>query len=269
VAIGKKRKTGTRKRVLASRPKSAPPEFSRLQAVVFDVEGTLVDNVFPMLLCWQEILSDYEFHFSTAELHHFCGLGSDDMLSCLLPHGVSPAIRKEMVSRHDDRFKTKYLPTATPLPGTAALVESLKAAELQIALATTADRETLDRYLTLMGCTATMFDVIACGDDADRTKPDPQLLNIALRRLSLRASPRILGVGDTPYDAEAAIACGITPVGVLTGYFSRPDLLAAGCTTVCKDAAALGLMIERPTRGTGADTGVSLAQHRAPAQSHS
>jgi len=255
VAITKKRKTGSRKRsVVAAAPKtaSASPELGRLQAVIFDVEGTLVDSMFPTLLCWQEILRDYAFDFSTAELHRFSGLGGDDMLSCLLPTGVSPTIRKEMVSRHDDRYKTKYLPTVTPLPGTAAMLEGLKAADLQIALATTCDRETLDPYLTLIGCPASLFDAIASGDDADRTKPDPQLLNIALRRLSLRASPRILGVGDTPYDAEAAVSCGITPVGVLTGYFSRPDLVAAGCDTVCKDAVSLALMIPAPASGKAA-----------------
>jgi membrane protein len=214
--------------------------------------------VFPALLCWQEILRDYQFDFTTAELHHFCGLGDDDMLSCLLPVGVSPAVRTEMATRHDQLYKAKYLQTATPLAGIPALMESLKAAELQIALATTADREVLDHYLKVMGCSANLFDAVACGSDADRTKPDPQLLNIALRRLSLRASPRVLGVGDTPYDAEAAIACGVTPVGVLTGYFSRPDLVAAGCSTVCKDAASLGLTIERPA-GAGTDKATSLA----------
>ena len=228
------------------RPHADPPSFGRTRVVIFDVEGTLVDSAFPTLLCWQEILREYQFDFSTAELHHFSGLGSADMLSCLLPADVDTATRKEMASRQEELYKTKYLPTVTTLPRIPALIERLKAADIQVALATTTDREMLDHYLGIAGCAADLFDAVACGSDADRTKPDPQLLHIALRRLSLRASPRIVGVGDSPYDAEAALACGIVPVGVLTGYFSRPDLVAAGCSAVCKDAAALALLLDLP-----------------------
>jgi phosphoglycolate phosphatase-like HAD superfamily hydrolase len=252
---------------------AAVPAFDRTRAVIFDVEGTLVDSGFPTLLCWQEILRDYQFHFSTAELHHFSGLGSDDMLSCLLPADVAAATRKEMASRQEELYKAKYLPTVTILPGIPALIERLKAADIRVALATTSDRELLDHYLNIAGCTADLFDALACGSDADRTKPDPQLLHIALRRLSMRASPRTLGVGDTPYDAEAALACGLVPVGVLTGYFSRPDLIAAGCSAVCKDAAALALLLDLPEAKTRSEAGKPLRQDqltgaRAPSSAH-
>jgi phosphoglycolate phosphatase-like HAD superfamily hydrolase len=267
----RKTKTSRRPHVAASHHKhhdrvhADPPTFGRTRAVIFDVEGTLVDSAFPTLLCWQEILREYQFDFSTAELHHFSGLGSDDLLSCLLPADVEAATRKEMASRQDELYKAKYLPTVTPLPGIPALIGRLKAANIQVALATTTDREMLDRYLSIAGCAADLFDALACGSDADRTKPDPQLLHIALRRLSLRASPRILGVGDTPYDAEAALACGVVPVGVLTGYFSRPDLVAAGCSAVCKDAAALALLLDLPEAKArpAADKTLPQDQHTA------
>jgi HAD superfamily hydrolase (TIGR01549 family) len=236
------------------------PEFDRVRAVIFDVEGTLVDSAFPTLLCWQQLLREYQLDFSTAELHHFSGLGSNDMLSCLLPAGIAAATRKEMVSRQEELYRTKYLSTVTALPGIPTLIERLKAADIQVALATTSDRAMLDHYLGIAGCAPDLFDAIACGADADRTKPDPQLLHIALRRLSLRASPRIVGVGDTPYDAEAALACGLMPVGVLTGYFSRPDLIAAGCSAICKDAAALALLLDLPEAPTRTGTGKPLPQ---------
>ena len=84
----------------------------------------------------------------------------------------------------------------------------------------------------------------ACGDDVEHGKPDPRLVGMALRKLNL-PGPQAVMVGDTPYDAEAAVEAGASAAGVLTGGFSREALLEAGCFAVADDLLALLSGLER------------------------
>jgi phosphoglycolate phosphatase-like HAD superfamily hydrolase len=80
--------------------------------------------------------------------------------------------------------------------------------------------------------------VIACGDDLEHGKPDPRLVGIALRKLGLAGSQTVM-IGDTPYDAEAALEAGTKAAGVLTGGFPESVLGEAGCFAVAPDLRAL------------------------------
>jgi phosphoglycolate phosphatase-like HAD superfamily hydrolase len=95
----------------------------------------------------------------------------------------------------------------------------------------------LRHYLAVTGIEA-LVDAIACGNDIKHGKPAPDVVEVALRRVRAGRKFSVL-VGDTPYDAQAALRAGIVPVGVLTGHFSARELHEAGCRAVLRDPVAL------------------------------
>jgi phosphoglycolate phosphatase-like HAD superfamily hydrolase len=218
-------------------PELSPPHLPK--AIIFEVEGTLVDSVLPALCAWQDALADHGFCFTTSELHRCSGLGAEEMLTALLPAPVHGAVREPIARRQQELYRGKYLDRVAPFDGVADALHDLKAAGVKIALATSCDRKLLDRYLSLLKCPASALDAIVCARDAARTRPDPAVLEAALSRLAMPASANVWAVGATPADAQAAMRAGLTPAGVLTGYFARETLHAAGCHDVCETAVML------------------------------
>ena len=96
----------------------------------------------------------------------------------------------------------------------------------------------LKQYLERAGVRE-LIDAIACGSDVKHGKPHPDLLQAALRKLKLRKNHVCVYAGDTPYDAAAARATGIAPIGMLSGHFPALDLLSAGCVATFRDPRAL------------------------------
>ena len=227
-------------RKLPSRPiksrASAEPAWTSAEVFIFDVEGTLVDAMMPTLRCWRETLEHFGHDVSLAELHRLAGMDGDEMLTQLVP-GISKTERKEIMEQEGKRFREGYLPHIRAFPGVRELFEELKRRERKIALATDCEKEQLQHYLQSAGI-ENLIDAIGCGDDVKRGKPHPDVVEVALRRVRAGRKLAVL-IGDTPYDAEAALKAGVAPVGVLTGHFSARELREVGCRAVMRDPLAL------------------------------
>lgn len=217
------------------RPKSEPA-WTSAEVFVFDVEGTLVDAMMPTLRCWRETLIHFGHDFTLAELHRLAGMDGEDMLKRLLP-GSSKSERKELLEQQGKRFREEYLPNIPAFPGVRALFEHLKQRGRRIALATDCDKDQLRHYFAVTDIEG-LVDAIGCGDDVKHGKPAPDVVEVALRRVRAGRKFSVM-VGDTPYDAQAALKSGVTPVGVLTGHFSGRELLEAGCRAALRDPMAL------------------------------
>lgn len=83
-----------------------------------------------------------------------------------------------------------------------------------------------------------LIEESSSADDAERSKPHPDIFEATLKKLGLPSS-KVLALGDTPYDAEAAGKAGIPTIGVMTGGWSKEELLEAGCIEVYRDVAEL------------------------------
>ncbi len=92
----------------------------------------------------------------------------------------------------------------------------------------------MDRYTEILGI-GDLVDVATSADDADRSKPHPDIFQAALRKLDGVAPDAAHVVGDTPYDAEAAAKAGLPTIGLLCGGFPEADLTAAGCVAIYRD----------------------------------
>lgn len=228
----------------------AKPAWSDAEVFVFDVEGTLVDAMMPTLRCWRETLEMFGHSVELAEIHQYAGMDAKEMLALLLP-GTTKNERDEMVERQGVRFREEYLPHIPPLPGVRPLFEALKRRGSKIALATDCEKDELRHYLEVANIEE-LVDAIGCGDDIRRGKPAPGVVEVALRRV--RAGRKLSAfVGDTPFDAQAALRAGAIPVGVLTGHFSERALLDAGCRVVFRDLTTLPAAIRPSATGERAE----------------
>jgi phosphoglycolate phosphatase-like HAD superfamily hydrolase len=152
-----------------------------------------------------------------------------------------------------------------PFEGVRDVFKSLTERGGRIALATDCKGPALKHYLSLLGADE-FISATACGDDVDHGKPDPRLVGMALRKLGLPASDAVM-IGDTPYDAEAALEAGAAAACVLTGGFAAEALVEAGCFAVAEDLQALLPSLERsevdPPREPPLTASAAIAQRRS------
>jgi phosphoglycolate phosphatase-like HAD superfamily hydrolase len=199
------------------------------RAIIFDVEGTLVDSVRETLACWRGTLAEHGHPVAIETLQRYSGMDGNDMLKELVPD-LEEEARKMLLAEQGKRFAADYLPRVVPFPEAQATLQALKSRDCKIALATDCKGAALEHYRAILQIDA-LLDALACGEDVREGKPNPELIVRAYRQLGTEAGLCAM-VGDTPYDARAGVAAGIAAFGVLTGGFKTPDLQAAGCVAV-------------------------------------
>lgn len=206
-----------------------------IKAVIFDVDGTLIDSVDLHAQAWVEAFAHFGIVVSHADARGQIGKGGDQLLPVFLTEDRVARDGEAIESFRSDLFKRKFLSQVRPFPGVRALFECLRAEGMAIALASSGKAEEVAHYQELLGITD-LVDVTTTSDDAERSKPYPDIFEAALAKLApVRASEAIV-VGDTPYDAQAAKAAGLATIGVLCGGFPAADLRAAGCAALYQDA---------------------------------
>jgi HAD superfamily hydrolase (TIGR01509 family) len=207
------------------------------QAIIFDMDGTLVDSVDAHAESWARTFSHFGFDVAVADARFQIGKGSD----LLLPHLVGEAAAKEhgaaMAAWRDNLFKREYLDGIRAFPQVPDLFRHLRAQGQRIAIASSAKADELQIYKEIAGITD-LVDEETSADDAEKSKPHPDIFAAALRRLGLPPQ-QVVVVGDTHYDAEAAGKAGMGTVGMLCGGFPEAVLRGAGCVAIYRDPAAL------------------------------
>lgn len=205
-----------------------------IRAVLFDVDGTLMDNNRHHVQAWKEAFRPYK-DFDDAELFRYVGMGSEPYVASLAPD-LDPSARQAIRDRKREIYRVLGAEVA-PFAGAKAALEAAQRRGLAIALASSANRADIDRYITRMEI-APLVSAITTASDVKRTKPDPDLFLAALAKLGVSAEEAFV-VGDTPYDVQAATMAGLPTVAVLSGGFPGSTLEAAGAVMVLKDVGEL------------------------------
>lgn len=208
-----------------------------IEAVLFDIDGTLVDSNDQHVLVWQAVFADIGHAVDRQRLHDQIGKGTDMLVPALLP-GADAATVKRLGEAHGEIYQAKYLDAVRPFPGARALLAKVHAAGQQVVLASSAAQAELDHYVELLEAKA-LITATTCADDVARSKPAPDIFATALGKLAPLTAAEVIVVGDTPYDVEAATAAGIAAIGLRSGKFTDAALQAAGAVAVYDDAAAL------------------------------
>jgi HAD superfamily hydrolase (TIGR01509 family) len=200
-------------------------------AMLFDLDGTLVDSVSAHTTTWMRALRVCGVDLTYDAVHDQIGKGSDQLVPDLVGDEVAARCGETAIRLHDRIYTRECLPRLRVFPSVNPLFATLRQQGCRIAVVSSARRAELDRLVSQI---AGPIDVVVCGEDVPRTKPDPALWRVALHRLNLPAN-QALAVGDSPYDFEAAKALGLKGIGVLTGGFSEERLRRAGARQVYED----------------------------------
>jgi len=209
-------------------------ERARVQAVLFDLDGTLVDSNDFHVDAWARVFAEGGYDIDRATIHGQIGKGGDLLVPALLPDAPKP-VQEHLAKRHGEIFKARYLDLVRPFPGATALLTRVSDSGRKVVLASSASGDELQHYQHLLG----VEDIVSAStskDDVSTTKPAGDIFAAALAKVGVQAE-RAIVVGDTPYDIEAAAKCGAESVAVRSGGFDAASL--QGAVARYDDVAAL------------------------------
>ncbi len=209
-----------------------------IQAVIFDVDGTLVDSVDLHARAWQEAFAEFGKEVGFTDVRAQIGKGGDQLLPVFLSPGEIDEFGKALEEWRGEHFKSRYLPEVRAFPKTRELFQRVLADGRNVALASSAKEAELKIYEEI----AQIGDLVRAetsANDAKKSKPHPDIFQAALGRLGEMDPAQVIVVGDTPWDAIAAAKAGMRAVGVRCGGFAEEDLRAAGCIAIFADPADL------------------------------
>jgi len=206
----------------------------RIKAVLFDLDGTLVDSNEAHVEVWSRVFRDAGHPVDLAAIRGQIGKGGDLFVPTLLPH--LPADEQErLAGEHGERFKAGWLPRVAPFPRAHDLLARVRASGSKVVLASSASAEELDHYVELLDAKK-LVDARTSIDDVETSKPAPDIFGAALKKAGL-APEEALVVGDTPFDIKGADRAGIAAVALRSGGFTDDAL--AGAAAIYDDAADL------------------------------
>jgi HAD superfamily hydrolase (TIGR01509 family) len=223
-------------------------------AVLFDVDGTLVDTTYLHAVTWWQAFRSVGVTVPMAEIHRAIGMGSDHLLEHLLGPRHDTGIDDKLVAAHAALFSAHW-PSLQPLDGAAKLLRACRARGWRVVLATSAQRDELDAMRAALGNGAEV-DAVTCADDVDSSKPAPDLVQQALERADTPPE-RAVFVGDTRWDVEATAKARVPCIGMLCGGWSRAELEDAGAVEVYSTPAALLSALDGSILGDPASIGAA------------
>ncbi len=205
------------------------------KAVIFDIDGTLLDSVDLHAEAWQEAFRQFGFEIPFDDIRSQIGKGGDQLLPVFLNPEEVKEKGKELEEFRAQLFKDKYLPRVRPFACVRELFEKVKANGQKVALASSAKKDQLETFEHIANIND-LVEVRTSSADAKRSKPHPDIFEAALAGLGEDVQPLdAIVVGDSPHDAEGAKRAGLRTVGVLCGGFAEQDLQKAGCIAIYSD----------------------------------
>jgi len=210
-------------------------DWTRVQAALFDIDGTLIDSNPAHSRAWTQALREHGVDVDETDVRAQIGKGGDKLLPTLAgveedsPRGRRIATRKAEIFRG-------LLPGLRATRGARELLDFLRQRDIRLGIATSASDEEVDALLKQ----ARLDDLIRAGaskDDAGQSKPEPDIVQASLAKLGSAADAAVL-IGDTPYDVQSAEAAGVPSVALRCGGFWS-DAALGDARAIFDDPAAL------------------------------
>jgi HAD superfamily hydrolase (TIGR01549 family) len=195
-------------------------------AVLLDVDGTLVDTNYHHALAWYRAFREHGIRVPVWRIHRHIGMGGDQLVPALVP-GIEEGPHEAIEETRGERY-AELIGEVQALDQSHELIADLKARELTVVLASSSPEDELDHYLELLDA-RDLVDAWTTKDDVDATKPDPDLVVAALEKAG---SDDAVMVGDTGWDVEAARKAGLETICLMTGGWSKQELVEVGAAAV-------------------------------------
>ncbi len=209
--------------------------MNHLQGVILDVDGTLVASNEAHARALAESLAEEGICVPPEKVLRLIGMGGDKLLPQVSGLKEDSPKGAKISQRRGEIFKQSYLPALRPTPGAPELLEHLASIGLKLLIASSAKKDELAPLLRICGAEHLVHEQTS-GDDADNSKPDPDIVRTALRRGGLAPSEALM-LGDTPYDIESSRRAGVGIIAFRCGGWRDADL--AGALAVYDDPADL------------------------------
>ncbi len=202
-----------------------PATPSAISAVLLDVDGTLVNSNDAHASAWVTAFAEAGIDVSFVKVRRLIGMGGDKLMPQVSDLTEDSPRGKAIAQRRGEIFARDFLPTVEPFPDAARLVAALKDRGFTIVAASSAKKDEL-RPLLERAQAHSLLDDETSSDDADESKPAPDIVEAALKRANAAPDQAIM-VGDTPYDIEAAQRAGVATIAFRSGGWDDADLSGA------------------------------------------
>jgi HAD superfamily hydrolase (TIGR01549 family) len=202
----------------------APSRPNTPGAVLFDVDGTLVDTVYHHVLAWWEAFTEAGHAVSGYDIHHAIGRGSSDLVETLI--GSPDDDLTEVHSKKWGELRER----TTAFHQVPELLRACRDRGMHVVLCTSGEGPDLDFFVDAIGGEEPIHAIVS-SEDVEQSKPSPEIVQKAVEAAGVPAD-RCVMVGDTIFDVQAAVAAGVRAIGVLCGGISEAELRAAGAAEV-------------------------------------
>ncbi|ULP46545.1 HAD family hydrolase [Mycolicibacter virginiensis] len=209
--------------------------MSAQSAVLFDVDGTLVDSNYLHVHAWRRAFADLHLEVESWRIHRAIGMDGSELVR-LLSDDAPDDVRRRLKDLHS-HYYLQSSGLLSPLPGARNLLEHIAALDLPVVLATSAPEDELAVLRKVLGCDD-LVAAVTSSADVDVAKPNPDIIGIALDRVGATAEHAVF-VGDAVWDAQACVRAGVASIGLLSGGVSRAELETAGAAVVFDNAEEL------------------------------
>jgi len=212
--------------------------LAAMKALIFDLDGTLVDTVYAHVLAWQLAFAEAGMPIDGWRLHRRMGM-SGGLFKRAVMRELGRTIslpRLEMLDKRHGELFHRFLPKPRPLPGAVELLRFLRRKEVIHGIATSNQRPHINPSLRALGVGEKT--VVVERGDVKRAKPEPDLFLECQERMGVRVEDCYV-VGDAVWDLLAARRAGMLSIGLLSGGYGDDELIRAGAFRVFRDTAEL------------------------------
>ena len=220
-------------------------------AFIFDIDGTLVDSNELHVDSWDRAFRRFGKEFPREKLRAQIGKGSDQYLPEFLTPDEIDRFGKELDDYRSDLFRKEFLPQVRPFPKVHELFQRIRDDDKRIVLASSGKKADTKYYIDLLSVD-NLIEGYVSGDDADNSKPAPDIFAASLKKLGGISPADAVTVGDTKFDIEAAAKAGLKTIAFLCGGTSESALRVAGAVAIYRDPADFLVHYDELTRRTHA-----------------
>lgn len=197
------------------------------RAAVLDVDGTLLDSVYQHTFAWSRAFRRAGHPAESWKIHRHIGMGGDRLVAAVAGEHVEESSGDEIREIWEREYDA-IIDEVGPLEGARELLAGLRDRGLRVALASSSIPKHAERAFELLDA-GELADVTTTSEDVEESKPDQELVAVAMERLGTRNAVMI---GDAVWDVVAASHAGIPTLGVCAGGFGRGELVDAGAVDV-------------------------------------
>jgi len=200
-----------------------------MSLAILDIDGTLVDTNYQHAIAWYRAFHHHGIVLPIWRIHRHIGMGGDQVVEALTDEQTEKDKGEDIRDTEKERY-FELIDEVSVMDGARDLMKALKERGHTLVLASSAKEDEVERYLDLLDARE-LADGWTTSADVEETKPQPDLVSAALKRVGADAEDAVM-IGDTPWDIHAARKADVGTIAVLTGGFALEELSESGAIAV-------------------------------------